>query len=43
MAENCSISYTEAFSMDELDVAFANAALDKYLQDNKPKKGKGGK
>ncbi|WP_285846055.1 hypothetical protein [Metabacillus idriensis] len=43
MAENCSISYTEAFAMDELEIAFANAALDKYNVDIKKANAKGGK
>jgi hypothetical protein len=32
MAENCSITYSEAMAMDENDVFEANAALDIYYK-----------
>lgn len=46
MAENCNISYTEAFAMNDIDLGIANAALDKMMKlrekgmKNKGKKGR---
>jgi hypothetical protein len=42
MAEDCTISYTEAFAMDEIGLAIANAALDRSIK-QKNRKSKGGK
>lgn len=46
MAENCGITFRDAFdrAMDDIDVAVANAALNKAMKQKKTaNKGKGGK
>lgn len=35
MAEDCSITKTEAFEMDDIDVAVANAALNRAMKEKK--------
>ena len=35
MAEDCSITKTEAFGMDDIDVAVANAALNRAMKEKK--------
>ena len=43
MAENCNISYTEAFAMNDVDLGIANAALDKMKKLREKAMKKGGK
>lgn len=42
MAEDCSITKTEAFEMDEIELAIANAALNRAMKEKQSSsKGKG--
>lgn len=43
MAEDCSITKTEAFEMDDIDIAVANAALNKAMKEKEKASKKGNK